>query len=151
MSAEDQGPRVILDQVGEWSLPLELLEGGILAVLGDHGSGDGEVSLTFMDDEGISALNQEHLGRDGPTDVIAFALHEGQEPVFGDVYVGYEQALRQSSELGIPLDEELLRLAIHGTLHVLGFDHPEGEDRMASPMFMRQEELLVEILSQAGG
>ena len=150
MTAEDRGPRVILDQVGDWSLPLELLEEGVRTVLEAHGTGDGEISLTYMDDEGISALNQEHLGRDGPTDVIAFALHEAQEPVLGDVYVGYEQALRQSSELGLPLGEELLRLAIHGTLHVLGFQHPEGEDRFESPMFTRQEELLAEILARAG-
>jgi probable rRNA maturation factor len=143
--------RVLVDQVGDWSLPRELLEEGVRAALEIYGPGEGEVSLTFLDDEGISALNQEHLGKEGPTDVIAFALHGHREPVFGDIYVGYEQARRQSSELDIPLAEELLRLAIHGTLHVLGFEHPEGGDRFESPMYQRQEELLARVLAQSGG
>ena len=64
----------------------------------------------------------------------------------GDVYIGYEQAHRQAGELGFDPEEELVRLVVHGVLHVLGYDHPEGEDRTGSPMFERQEALVRAIL-----
>jgi len=59
--------------------------------------------------------------------------------------VGADQARRQAEALGVPLREELARLAIHGVLHVLGHDHPEGDDRFASPMYVLQERLLEEV------
>jgi probable rRNA maturation factor len=93
-------------------------------------------------------LNRRYLGKDRPTDVIAFTLGEGGDLV-GDVYLGVGQARRQADELGIPLGEELARLAIHGTLHVLGHDHPEGPDRELSPMFELQERLLREVLAKS--
>lgn len=118
-----------------------------------HGEGvtDGELSLTLLDDPAIRALNREWLGHDRVTDVISFALHgEGAPtadvPVLGDVYVGREQAARQATGAGVPLEEELVRLAVHGVLHVCGHDHPEGPDRTSSPMFQLQEERVAAIL-----
>lgn len=122
-------------------LDLELLERAVTATLDAGGAGDAEVSLTLLDDDGIRALNARWLERDRPTDVIAFTL--GTAPVLlGDVYLGVEQARRQAVEYGVPLAEELVRLAVHGTLHVLGHDHPEGAERVESPMFALQEELV---------
>ena len=66
----------------------------------------------------------------------------------GDVYLGVEQAARQAAEEGVPLAEELVRLAVHGTLHVLGHDHPEGEERLHSPMFVLQEEIVSALLRE---
>jgi probable rRNA maturation factor len=101
-----------------------------------------ELSITLLADGEIAALNARYLGHDRPTDVLAFSLYErGEDPV-GDVYIGYEQALRQAASLGIPLREELARLAVHGTLHVLGYDHPEGEQRMQSAMWRMQEAIV---------
>ena len=73
---------------------------------------------------------------------VRHALHEEGEEMVGDVYVGVDQARRQAAEFGATPAEEVLRLAIHGTLHVLGYDHPEGEERAGSEMFGVQEELL---------
>jgi probable rRNA maturation factor len=124
-------------------LPDGLLERGVLATLEAGGVREGEVSITFLDDDGIRELNRRYLGRDRVTDVIAFPLSgEGSAGIVGDVYVGLSQARRQADALGVPLDEELVRLAIHGTLHVLGHDHPEGEDRESSELFRLQEELV---------
>jgi probable rRNA maturation factor len=95
-----------------------------------------------MDDEAIGAMNAEYFDKNGPTDVIAFSLHGADEPVLGDVYLGYQQAGRQAEELGIPLEEELLRLTIHGTLHVVGYRHPEGDERFETEMYQKQEALL---------
>ncbi len=103
---------------------------------------DGEISLTLLGDAAIADLNRRYLRHEGPTDVIAFALYgEGEAPV-GDVYVGYEQAVRQAAENGVPLEQELARLAVHGTLHVLGEEHPEGEDRLESGMWSLQERIV---------
>jgi len=110
---------------------------------------EAEVSLTLLDDGGIRALNVRWLKKDRPTDVIAFSLGGG-ERVLGDIYVGHEQAERQAAELGVPLREELVRLAIHGTLHVMGHDHPDGSERDQSPMFARQEELVRRVLERDG-
>ena len=93
----------------------------------------------------MQELNLRHLGKDSTTDVISFSLG-GEGLVVGDVYVGFEQAMRQAEELGIEVGEELARLAIHGTLHVLGYDHPEGPERSKSPMFQIQEQLLRDLL-----
>ena len=77
--------------------------------------------------------------------MIAFSLGSPEEPL-GDIYVGADQARRQADALGVPLAEELVRLTIHGTLHVLGHDHPDGGDRFDSPMYVLQERLLSEVL-----
>lgn len=102
-----------------------------------------EISIALVSDAEIAALNQDYLQHEGPTDAISFALHEEGEPPLGDVYVGVDQAARQAAEFGATSAEEVIRLAVHGTLHVLGWDHPEGDGRTESEMFSRQEELLV--------
>ncbi len=137
---------VQVNRTGDWPLPLKLLKTGVREVLRAEGVSGGELSVTFLADEEMRVLNRDYLERDHPTDVIAFALQQPGESLLGDVYVGFEQARRQAAELGIGLDEELVRLAIHGVLHVLGHDHPEGPEREASPMYLRQEELLRRIL-----
>ena len=111
-------------------------------VLESEGVTAAELSFAFLPDHEIAALNREYLDHEGPTDVISFPLHQpGQDPL-GDVYVGLEQALRQAEEHAVPPTDEVLRLAIHGTLHILGYDHPVDEDRERSRMYLRQEELL---------
>lgn len=128
---------------------LALLEAAVRHTWAAEGRGGGEVSLTLLDDDAIAELNRSYLHREGPTDVIAFALGSAGDasvPV-GDVYVGAHQAVRQAREYGVPLREELVRLAVHGTLHVLGYDHPDGEERADSAMFRRQEALVEEVLS----
>ncbi len=123
-----------------------LLERAVRAVLAAHGVAEAEVSVAVLDDAAIADLNERYLGRAGPTDVISFALGaDGGAPI-GDVYIGRDQALRQAAALGVAPREELARLAVHGTLHVLGYDHPEGEDRERSEMWRRQEAILREVL-----
>ena len=124
-----------------------LLEAAVRKALDADGR-EAELSVTLVDDAEIKRLNREYRGRDRPTDVIAFSLGSPEEPL-GDVYVGADQARRQAEALGLPLSEELVRLAIHGTLHVLGHDHPDGDDRFASPMYVLQEQLLGEVLGKA--
>lgn len=128
----------------------ERVEAAVRHVLRAEGVEEAEISLALLDDAAIAAMNQEYLEHEGPTDVITFAMHEGDEPPLGDIYVGVEQAARQAAEFGATPAEEVLRLAVHGALHVLGYEHPEGPERVESEMFIRQEELLRSFLSSGG-
>lgn len=113
-------------------------------VLRAEGVRDAALSITFVSDRRIAALNWQHLQHRGPTDVISFGFapsHAGA-PLEGDIYIASEVARRNALAAGTGAREELLRLVVHGVLHVLGHDHPEGERRYESPMWRRQEELL---------
>ena len=107
---------------------------------------DATISLTLVDDMMMRALNLQFLQRDHVTDVMAFPLYEPGQPMVGDVYIGFGQAYLQARELGIPVETELARLAIHGTLHVLGYDHPEDARRESSEMWTLQEQILGRVL-----
>lgn len=118
-----------------------VVERAARAALEARGVVDAELSLALLDDAAMTALNGRWKGRDVPTDVLAFALHENGDPPLGDVYLGWERAARQAAEMQEPVARELARLAIHGTLHVLGFDHPD-DDRESSEMWGHQERIL---------
>ena len=135
--------RPVPDDASGW---VETGRAAVEATLRDAGTEVAEVSLTFLDDEAIRVLNREHLDHDRTTDVLSFALYAPGEPVLGDVYVGWEQALRQASGEGVPALEEIARLAVHGTLHVLGHDHPDAaEARADSPMYRLQEAIVARL------
>jgi probable rRNA maturation factor len=129
----------------------ERVEAAVRHVLRAEGIEAAEISVALVSDVEIAVLNQQYLSHEGPTDVISFHLHEKGEPPLGDVYVGVEQAARQAAGFGASVAEEVLRLAVHGALHVLGYEHPEGDDRAGSPMFQRQEALLKQVLSGGFG
>lgn len=97
------------------------------------------ISVTFIGRDSMRRLNAEHTGRDRPTDVLAFPLASPAGDVIGDVYICPWVARREAQALGIPLRQELIRLVVHGTLHALGRDHPEGPERTRSDMWRRQE------------
>lgn len=97
------------------------------------------VSVTFVGRDGMRRLNARYKKLDRPTDVLAFTLRPPRGPRLGDVYVCAWAAKRAAREHGIPLRQELIRLVVHGTLHALGRDHPEGPGRMRSAMWRRQE------------
>lgn len=99
---------------------------------------DAELSILFTDDRHISQLNSHYLGRDGPTNVLAFPMTHGpspsiESPMLGDVVVSVDTAIRESENLGEPLAETICRLLIHGILHLLHYDH-EGSSEEAKRM-----------------
>jgi len=130
---------------GEPAAIQRLLEVAARAVLQRNATTDAELSITLLDDAGITALNRQYLAHDVPTDVIAFPLYEEGEPVVGDVYIGADQAARQAASNAVPLTEELVRLTVHGVLHVLGHDHPAGAERVDSEMWRLQEEIVQQV------
>ena len=123
----------------------------VRTVLQSEGIDDALVSVAFLGRRAMAALNRRHLGRNGPTDVIAFGLtrSDPRVPVIGDIYIAPEVARDHAREHGVGVREEVARLVVHGTLHVLGHDHPEHGDRTASPMWKRQEALLAKALRRA--
>lgn len=123
-----------------------LLSAAARTTLRSQGHDQAELSLTLLDDDEIRRLNARWLGHDQPTDVIAFALHDEGEPPLGDIYLGIEQAERQARENDVPLREELVRLTVHGTLHVLGHEHPAGADRERCEMWQLQERIVRDVL-----
>jgi probable rRNA maturation factor len=104
-----------------------------------------ELSITLLDDDGIADLNVRFLSHEGPTDVLSFGLWEGDEDPVGDIYIGAEQALRQSSAAGVGAEEEFVRLTVHGVLHVLGYEHEDGDGRMQSEMWQLQESIVASV------
>jgi probable rRNA maturation factor len=102
------------------------------------------ISIAFLANRDIAAMNREHLGVSGATDVISFGFsrRSKSDPVVGDVYIAPGVAKENAAASGVSLREELVRLLVHGTLHVLGYDHPEGRGRERSVMWKRQERLV---------
>ena len=109
-----------------------------------------EVDITIVDNAEIHTLNREYRGIDRPTDVLSFALDEGDEEpevedgeaehLLGDVIISAPRAVEQGEEFGHGLTREMTYLAVHGMLHLLGYDHMEEEER--EQMEARQREIL---------
>lgn len=106
------------------------------------------ISITFVGRAAISRLNQRYLGHHGPTDVISFGLGRNgrRAPVVGDIYICPEIARSNATQQRVPAGEEVLRLVVHGTLHVLGYDHPYGAERTTSKMWRRQEKVVARVV-----
>lgn len=112
-------------------------------VLRAEGVREATLSIAFVGAPAIAAINRRHLGHRGPTDVISFPIAAaGGGPLGGDVYIAPDVARENARRHGAGVREEIARLVVHAVLHVLGHDHPEGEERTASPMWRRQEALL---------
>ena len=122
----------------------------VRSVLGWERARRTRVELTLLDAAAMRRLNRRVKGRRGLTDVIAFSLPQPDGSVVGDVYVCPEAARRyvehQGSGERSAVGTELVRLAVHGTLHVLGYDHAEGPGRMRSAMWRRQERYVRRLL-----
>lgn len=112
---------------------------------------DAMLSFAFLPARAMARLNREHLGHGGTTDVISFGFARAtpDAPVVGDVYICPEVARENARIARCGVREELLRLVVHGTLHVLGYDHPETGDRTRSPMWRRQERLVARLAGRA--
>lgn len=107
-----------------------------------------EVSVTFVTDERIHELNKEFRHKDRPTDVLSFALNdnrddvagEGMPDLLGDIIISVPRAKAQAEEYGHSIDRELGFLAVHGLLHLTGYNHETEQDEQM--MFKKQEDIL---------
>lgn len=140
-----------------------LVEDIIKYTLGaENVSKNAEVSVAMLDDQYIQKLNKTYRSTDAPTDVLSFAMRdniaeeqeivdnegmfEGEgiykdgEELLGDIVISLERAAIQAREYGHSLEREVAYLAVHGTLHLLGYDHETPEDK--SVMRQKEEEML---------
>ncbi|MDZ5670332.1 MULTISPECIES: rRNA maturation RNase YbeY [Bacillus] len=110
-----------------------------------------EVSVTIVTNDDIQQINKEYRGKDTPTDVISFALEEEGEgeveivgaempPVLGDIIISADRTREQAEEYNHSFKRELGFLAVHGFLHLLGYDHMTKEEE--EEMFTKQKDLL---------
>jgi probable rRNA maturation factor len=108
-----------------------------------------EVSITLVDNTAIAALNREYRGVDAPTDVLSFAMMEGEEfldlnedgeAIMGDIIISMEKVVDQAKEYGHSIEREFAFLVVHGTLHLLGHTHDGQQD--TKRMRQREEEIL---------
>lgn len=135
----------------------EDLAGVLAAALQAEGRPEAELTLVIADDAAVADLNRTYLGIDAPTDVLSFPA---QEPTpeqvgasfvsapemadyLGDIIIALPYTRRQAAELGRSLRAELRLLAVHGALHLLGYDHAEQEEAIA--MWTRQDTILAGI------
>ena len=127
-----------------FSVVHEVLEHGIKKL----NVGDVCFNVIIVDNPYIHKLNKEYRNIDRETDVISFALEDDKTfspPIrtLGDIYISIDKAKSQSEEYGHSLKRELCFLAVHGMLHLLGYDHMEKDDEKV--MFGLQEEILDEM------
>lgn len=91
-----------------------------------------EIAVKLTDDEAIRALNRDWRGKDYATNVLSFPTPEmaraGGDPHLGDIAIAYETLAREAEAEGKPVADHLAHLAVHGTLHLLGYDHEVAED-----------------------
>jgi probable rRNA maturation factor len=132
----------VTSRAGRLPLSRRRIAGLAEDVLHAEGVRAAELSIAFVTGPAIARINARHLGKRGPTDVIAFPFdRQNGAPVVGDVYIAPSVARANARRDGVPVREELARLVVHGTLHVLGHDHP-ADGRESSAMWKRQERLL---------
>ncbi len=127
----------------------DLITRAFLEVLAREGADpDVEVSLTFVDDEQIRVLNREYRAKDTATDVLSFPQDDedgfmsipGMPQVLGDIVISLPRAEEQAETFGHSLEREVVYLAVHGLLHLLGFDHEDEEGR--AEMRAREEAVM---------
>lgn len=146
ISMENAQDKIVLGEYLE-----KRLQDGLNAVAKLHDLDDmTEVDITIVDDEEIHQLNRDYRNVDRPTDVLSFALDEddedepelleGQLHLLGDIIISAETATRQAEEFGHGLEREIVYLAVHGLLHLLGYDHIVEEDKVI--MRAKEEEAL---------
>ena len=128
-------------------IPLDLrkLRRAAQRILANLGLTDAELSILLVDDSQIRDLNRRHLGRDKPTNVLAFSMREGEFPtlhpqLLGDLVISVETARRQSKRFGLDSMGMVIFLMVHGVLHLLGYEH-EGTRKGSREMAVKQKEL----------
>lgn len=142
-----------LDETNEVSEAAIMLVDNILQFAAEAESIEegSELSVSFVDNARIQEINKDFRKKDAATDVISFAMEEMGEDelaivgadmprVLGDIIISIERTKEQAAEYGHSFDRELGFLALHGFLHLLGYDHMTKEDETV--MFTKQKDIL---------
>jgi probable rRNA maturation factor len=127
-------------------ISLAEIEQTVRVILGALDCPDGEISILIADDQEIEKLNRKYLKRNGPTNVIAFSMREGEFSHFspqllGDVVISTDTAAKEAQLSGMSIKQRLNELLVHGILHLFGYDH-ETSEQDAKEMEIKNQELL---------
>jgi probable rRNA maturation factor len=111
-------------------------------------SSNADMTIVLTDDTQLHELNREFLGVDSPTDVLSFPADEEEDPetgipYLGDILISMPRAAQQAQAAGHSVEEEVQLLVVHGTLHLLGHDHAEAEEK--ARMWQSQSEVMVRL------
>ena len=139
--ASSEEVRGLLEQLDTWAA----------GVLGAVEAADAELSVMLCSDAAIQALNGEWRGKEVPTDVLSFPqgdMPPGAPRHLGDVVISLDTAMRQATEQGHSLAQEMAVLLVHGVLHLLGHDHDEAAERAR---MHAEEQRLLAALGGGGG
>ncbi len=147
---------VQIDEAYQDLVPTTMVLGAVQAALTREQAGDAEVAIVVTGDQLLHQLNREYRGIDAPTDVLSFSAREelGEpevafvtapeaEAYLGDVIISFPMAVRQADTAGHSVANELCLLAVHGVLHLLGYDHATAEEEAA--MWAVQEAVLASL------
>lgn len=140
---------LISNQQNRKRIPRKILEQTAQAILNDLDYPDHELSLLIVDDCQIEIINVEYLQHEGPTNVISFAMQEGEfsqvSPfLLGDVVISADTAEKEAALAGISFRQRLIELLIHGILHLVGFDHEH--DKVKAEIMEAKSRMLLELI-----
>ena len=108
-------------------LAISKVEQAVRRLLKSEGVEKAEINIIYVNDLEIKKINKKFLKHNNITDVISFRLDE--DVLLGEIYIGTGRAMKQSKEYGVSLTKELMRLAVHGTLHLIGYDDDNEKNR----------------------
>lgn len=146
---------VIADDMNEPGQAKPLRELAARALVAERLPSDTELSLHLVDADRIAELNEQHLGKKGPTDVLSFPIEDlspglvpepppdGPPLHLGDVFISPSVVAENAASFGVSFDDEMALMTVHGILHLLGYDHVADDD--AELMEGREREILAEV------
>ncbi len=121
---------LITNEQSQYEVDCEQLRAAVVGVVDEAEITKGEVSLAIVDDATIHTLNVQYLQHDYPTDVISFVLEQAAGHLEGEVIVSAEMAATVAQEYGWSTQHELLLYVIHGTLHLVGYDDKDPQQKI---------------------
>lgn len=143
------------------SLPPDIFFKQLTEVLNDllveSSLGEGELNLIITGDDELERLNRQYRGKEGTTDVLSFPylepgmeeIQQGEEFAVGDIYISLDRALNQAEEAGTKVEMEIALLAIHGLLHLAGYEH--DSESGAELMHQKEQETLTSLKNRIKG
>ncbi|MBT8368381.1 MAG: rRNA maturation RNase YbeY [Deltaproteobacteria bacterium] len=146
---------VLIDnRQSRYEIPPKRIQQTVQVILSALDFPDGEISILIVDDPQIEILNQKYLNRRGPTNVIAFAMREGQfshltPNLLGDVVISADTTAKEAQDCGMSIERRFYELLVHGILHLFGYDH-ESNEKESGRMEEKSRELL-ELIRGYGG
>jgi probable rRNA maturation factor len=135
-------------------LNLRRRRASVKKILAELACSEADVSVVFVNDAQIRDFNRTYLARDNATNVISFSMREGEfsdvnPSLLGDIVISVDTALRDAKREGIPLEDEVDYLLIHGILHLLGYDHERSGREAAQKMEKIQNDLFLRLKGYA--